>query len=334
MNISKLSRRFWAFIFDDIIVLGIYSGILLLLKYALNMDIPVYKVLDRDPTAMAVYYLSFGLLYLIYEVLFVSLKVSATPGKMLLGLEIVAENRSSFFRVLLRSLAKVIAIVTSVLPFILFILAAFSEKKQTIHDKIAGTYVIRKNVRRYAPREVDVEELFEEMKRRGYRTYSEQKALAEELYGAGNNNAGTSYAWLGALFLIFALACNAFFTIDLIPIFQDYLLKQVTTQIRYKENGVQVDREIAEKYLGIWITDDRKFGFTVFYDDENGTMYINTSQRALKFRFDSSNTLFVTDGNDTEFEVSTSIYGNALIMTRPINENLQYKITLKEVNSL
>jgi len=63
-------------------------------------------------------------------------------------------------------------------------------------------------------------------------------------------------------------------------------------------------------------------------------MYINTSQRALKFRFDSSNTLFVTDGNDTEFEVSTSIYGNALIMTRPINENLQYKITLKEVNSL
>ena len=59
MNISKLTRRFWAYIFDDIIVLGIYLGILLILKYALNMNIPIDRLLERDPTVMAVYYFQF-----------------------------------------------------------------------------------------------------------------------------------------------------------------------------------------------------------------------------------------------------------------------------------
>lgn len=48
--------------------------------------------------------------------------------------------------------------------------------------------------------EIDVEELFEEMKRRGYRTYSEQQALAEEMYGSGNNTGSASYGWLGDCF--------------------------------------------------------------------------------------------------------------------------------------
>jgi uncharacterized RDD family membrane protein YckC len=331
MNISKLTRRFWAYIFDDIIVLGIYLGILLILKYALNMNIPIDRLLERDPTVMAVYYFSFGLLFLVYELFFLSLKVSATPGKMMLGLEVVTDNGNSFFKVLLRSLVKVIATVTSILPFIFFLLAAFSEKKQTIHDRIAGTFVIRKNVSRSAPREIDVEELFEEMKRRGYRTYSEQQALAEEMYGSGNNTGSASYGWLGGLLFIFAFVCCAFFTIDSYAIFEDYVLKQAASNIKYKENGVKVDREIAEDYLGMWISEDKQFGFTVYYEDETGTMYINSSKRALKFRFDSDNTLFVTDDNNNEFKVGCSIYGDTIYMTRPVSELLEYKITLKKV---
>ncbi|HRR05133.1 MAG TPA: RDD family protein [Bacteroidales bacterium] len=333
MSISKLTRRFWAYLFDDIIVMGIYLGILLILKYALNMSIPIDRLLERDTTVMKVYLLSYGLLYLFYEVFFLSLKVSATPGKMILRLEIVSDKRSSFFKVLLRSLVKVIATLTSILPFIFFVLAAFSEKKQTIHDKLAGTLVMKKNVSRAVSREVDVEELFEEMKRRGYRTYSEQKALTEELYGSGNNSSGASYGWLGALFFVFAFASCAFFTIDSYAVIEDYLVKQVTSNISYKENGVRVDREIADEYIGMWISDDQQFGFIVYYEDETGTMYINSSQRALKFRFDSNNTLFVTDGNNTEYKVDCSMYGDTIYMIRPVNETLEYKVTLKKVNS-
>lgn len=333
MSISKLSRRFTAYYFDNNIVVGIYSGILLIIKYALNMDIPIYRLFEGDFTAWSVYILSYGLLYLIYEVFFLSLKVSATPGKMIMRLEIVSDNGSSFFRVLLRSLVKVIAIMTIILPYIFYLLAAFSEKKQTIHDKIAGTFVIKKNVSRSSSKEIDVEELFEEMKRRGYRTYSEQKALTEELYGSGNNSSGSSYGWLGALFLIFAFTCSVFFSIDFYAVIEDYFVKQVTSNVRYKENGVRVDRKIAENYLGMWISDDQQFGFTIYYEDETGTMYINSSQRALKFRFDSGNTLFVTDGNNSEFKVDCSIYGDTIYMTRPVNEMLEYKVTLKKVNS-
>jgi len=34
-------------------------GILLILKYALNMNIPIDRLLERDPTVMAVYYFQF-----------------------------------------------------------------------------------------------------------------------------------------------------------------------------------------------------------------------------------------------------------------------------------
>jgi hypothetical protein len=169
------------------------------------------------------------------------------------------------------------------------------------------------------------------MKRRGYRTYSEQQALAEEMYGSGNNTGSASYGWLGGLLFIFAFVCCAFFTIDSYAIFEDYVLKQAASNIKYKENGVKVDREIAEDYLGMWISEDKQFGFTVYYEDETGTMYINSSKRALKFRFDSDNTLFVTDDNNNEFKVGCSIYGDTIYMTRPVSELLEYKITLKKV---
>lgn len=135
------------------------------------------------------------------------------------------------------------------------------------------------------------------------------------------------------LLFIFAFVCCAFFTIDSYAIFEDYVLKQAASNIKYKENGVKVDREIAEDYLGMWISEDKQFGFTVYYEDETGTMYINSSKRALKFRFDSDNTLFVTDDNNNEFKVGCSIYGDTIYMTRPVSELLEYKITLKKLVS-
>ncbi|RLQ97078.1 RDD family protein [Falsibacillus albus] len=70
-------------------------------------------------------------------------KYQATPGKLLLGLKVtdVAGNRISFWRALGRLLAM--SFLSSIL-MIGYIIAAFTEKKQALHDLIAGTYVVRK----------------------------------------------------------------------------------------------------------------------------------------------------------------------------------------------
>lgn len=67
----------------------------------------------------------------------------ATLGKMALGLIVTDADyqRLSFWRATGRYFAKIISSLTL---FIGYILAGFTEKKQALHDFIAGTYVIYK----------------------------------------------------------------------------------------------------------------------------------------------------------------------------------------------
>ena len=44
MEVSKLSKRIWAYLFDIIIVTGIYAGLLVIL-HALGKDIPIKGVI-------------------------------------------------------------------------------------------------------------------------------------------------------------------------------------------------------------------------------------------------------------------------------------------------
>lgn len=74
---------------------------------------------------------------------FHSSKLQATPGKRLLGLKVVDldGNRISFWR----ALGRYFAMILSGIMYIGYIMAAFTEKKQALHDMIAGTYVIKSN---------------------------------------------------------------------------------------------------------------------------------------------------------------------------------------------
>lgn len=65
-----------------------------------------------------------------------------TFGKQILGLRVVdaAGQRISLRTSLIRSLSKILSFL---LLFAGFLLVAFTEKKQGLHDLIAGTYVIR-----------------------------------------------------------------------------------------------------------------------------------------------------------------------------------------------
>ena len=80
-----------------------------------------------------------------YSAFFESSKWQATPGKRLMGL-IVTDlngNRISFARAFCRYLGKIVSFLTF---FIGFLIAAFTDKKQALHDKMASTLVFRKPV--------------------------------------------------------------------------------------------------------------------------------------------------------------------------------------------
>lgn len=65
----------------------------------------------------------------------------ATIGKMVMGLKVVDEDgeRITFQQATIRYFSK---ILSAIILMIGYIMAAFSSKKQALHDKLASTYVI------------------------------------------------------------------------------------------------------------------------------------------------------------------------------------------------
>jgi len=212
------------------IVCGIYSGILLLIK-VLDINDTLYKALQGFHTVLSkgissqllneqAYYivllfLSYGLLFLMYEIIFLNSKLSATPGKLILSVEVGCCDKVSFFKVFVRSLIKVLSTLIIPLAFISFIASALSQTKQSLHDKPAHTYVtVLNNPSRGTNPQMTLEEFFEEMTSRGLRLYSEQLALAEEIYGSRitePDKANTRSSVVGVLALVLSIILNLSF---------------------------------------------------------------------------------------------------------------------------
>jgi len=93
-------------------------------------------------------YTGFGLLrsliFLAYFALMESSSYQATLGKMALGIKVtdVDGNRLTLGRALGRNAAKYIS---TLICFIGYIMAAFTERKQALHDMIASTLVVQKD---------------------------------------------------------------------------------------------------------------------------------------------------------------------------------------------
>jgi uncharacterized RDD family membrane protein YckC len=79
----------------------------------------------------------------LYSALFESSSWQATPGKRALGLYVtdMAGQRISFGRASGRFFAKMISGLTMMIGYLM---AGFTERKQALHDLIAGTLVLRK----------------------------------------------------------------------------------------------------------------------------------------------------------------------------------------------
>jgi uncharacterized RDD family membrane protein YckC len=80
---------------------------------------------------------------LLYFAIMESSKSQATLGKMAVGIKVtdMEGNRISFSKAFLRSIGK---IISNMVMYIGYLMAAFTEKRQGLHDLIANTLVIKK----------------------------------------------------------------------------------------------------------------------------------------------------------------------------------------------
>lgn len=80
---------------------------------------------------------------ILYWTLMESSKYQATVGKMALGLKVtdLDGNSLDFVKSLVRNVCK---IISGMILAIGYIMAGFTEKKQGLHDMIAGTLVVKK----------------------------------------------------------------------------------------------------------------------------------------------------------------------------------------------
>jgi uncharacterized RDD family membrane protein YckC len=135
-------RRFGAYILDWIIMVILSLGISAVTRLGFNSP-------DTDPVAYI-----FSINYLLYAVvsiaanvlywgLFESSPLQATPGKLALGIKVtdMEGNRVSFGRAAGRYFGK---ILSSLILCIGYLMIAFTEKKQALHDIMAGTLVVKK----------------------------------------------------------------------------------------------------------------------------------------------------------------------------------------------
>lgn len=80
---------------------------------------------------------------MIYYSIMESSKNQATLGKMVVGIKVtdMQGGRLDFTKALLRNLCKLISNFTLLIGYLM---AGFTEKKQALHDMIAGTLVVKK----------------------------------------------------------------------------------------------------------------------------------------------------------------------------------------------
>ena len=106
---------------------------------------PISWLLGLHPTNYFKYVLILSILFFIIRILYFGLltssKLQGTIGKRTLGLKVVGEdgNRISFNR----AIGRYFASFFSYFMFIGYTMAAFTEKKQALHDYMASTFVVK-----------------------------------------------------------------------------------------------------------------------------------------------------------------------------------------------
>jgi uncharacterized RDD family membrane protein YckC len=139
-------RRFWAFIVDGFIIgvimmpfsLGLWGTIVAMGQSGTDNVETIARIIAASMMA----WLLRAVATWLYGALFESSAWQATPGKKLLGLMVtdLEGHRISFLRASGRAFGKWFS---GLILGIGFLMVAFTEKKQGLHDMLAGTVVRR-----------------------------------------------------------------------------------------------------------------------------------------------------------------------------------------------
>lgn len=130
-------KRFLAFVIDSLLLGAIGAGVDLAFGASTRLAV---ESLGQQTGFPAFIKLGF---HLFYWPLFESSAWQATPGKRLCRLYVtdLAENRLTFARAFVRNIAKLV----SLLPLGFgFLMVAVTVRNQCLHDKIAGTLVMKR----------------------------------------------------------------------------------------------------------------------------------------------------------------------------------------------
>jgi uncharacterized RDD family membrane protein YckC len=131
MEYAGFWRRFVAYIIDNILISIVFGLIVVILA-----------AIAGDGGAVVGYVLATIGIF-VYFAYMESSERQATVGKIALGIQVTDMNgaRVSFGKALGRNLGKVLS---ALIIYIGFIMAAFTEKKQALHDIMAGCLVVKK----------------------------------------------------------------------------------------------------------------------------------------------------------------------------------------------
>ncbi|HEY3295109.1 MAG TPA: RDD family protein [bacterium] len=152
---AGFGRRALAMVIDSLI-LSVPSGLIFLLFILPTITAAIHTE-DADMIASMVLSSIFSwvwmgillsLIPLIYFSAFECSEYQATPGKMALGIIVtdMQGRRISFARSLGRNVGK---ILSKMILYIGFLMAAFTEKQQALHDMLADCLVVMKHPTRY-----------------------------------------------------------------------------------------------------------------------------------------------------------------------------------------
>lgn len=133
-------RRFFAYIID-MVILWVPFGPL----YYFTYIAPVWQLSMPEQFAMsALVNLIMMTTPLLYSIVFESSKLQATPGKLVLGIKVtdMEGNRLTFWKATARTVCKFISGLTILVGYMM---AAFTTRKQALHDKLSNTLVVGKN---------------------------------------------------------------------------------------------------------------------------------------------------------------------------------------------
>ena len=131
--------RVLAYLLDSVLLITVQTALSLLINLTIGM---LGIATEGDPAINTIIWLFGAVLSISYAVFFTGY-CGQTPGKMVLRIKVIRTDGSpiNYGRAALREVLG--KFISSILLGIGYLMVAFDNRKQGLHDKIADTYVIK-----------------------------------------------------------------------------------------------------------------------------------------------------------------------------------------------